>query len=329
MPHKITVTIPEILAGSRLDNALSILIDDNFSRARLQKLIMSGECVRDKQVIIKPSIKVKEEEEYSITIPPAIEAEPKAQDIPLDIIYEDEDIIVLNKPVGLVVHPAVGHADGTLVNALLAHCAGELSGIGGVKRPGIVHRLDKDTSGLMVVAKNDFAHKHLSEQLSSRTLTRKYQAIIWKVLSPMSGVIEGNIGRSSSNRKKMAVLRNGGKEAITEYETEQIISQGVASLVKCKLRTGRTHQIRVHLSNMGHWLVGDTLYRPNSFKTLRRGKPEIFDILHKFPRQALHAEGLSLIHPRSEEELSWTAPLPDDFKELLLSCGVNINMKKG
>ena len=325
MPHndnwtELSLIISEELDGKRLDAALAILAGEDYSRARVQNLIAEGHLTSGNDTITRTSGKAVEGTEYLLRIPPAAPAEPIAQDIPLNIVYEDDYMLVINKPVGLVVHPAVGHPDGTMVNALLAHCGDQLSGIGGIKRPGIVHRLDKDTSGLMVVAKNDIAHKSLSAQLSDRSLSRIYQALVWGLPSPTSGTIEANIGRSSSNRKKMAVMETGGKEAITDYEVKNIIGQGVASLVECKLHTGRTHQIRVHMSHIGHWIIGDKTYRPNSFKRLRKGKEELFNQLHKFPRQALHAKELSLIHPETGEEMHWEAPLPEDIENILLAC---------
>ena len=332
MPHskRLNIKIPSKLNKKRLDIALFDLLckdnTQNLSRSRIKSLITDGFC-KETSIgkISKASHKVKEGETYIIEIPPPISDTPAPQNTEVNIIHEDEDILVLNKPAGMVVHPAAGHADGTLVNALLAHCGEGLSGIGGVKRPGIVHRIDKDTSGIMVVAKNDIAHKYLTEQLSSRNLSRIYLAIIWGVPNPSNDIIEKNIGRSASNRKKMAIMEDGGKEAITEYKTLQIIGSGIASLIECKLQTGRTHQIRVHMASEKHWLVGDKIYRPRSFKAVRKGTPELFDKLHKFPRQALHAHRLKLIHPRTKKYMEWQAKIPDDFKNILLACGIDIS----
>jgi len=326
MPHnlddgiELSLTIPEDLDGKRLDAAIAALAGSAYSRARIQGLIAEGHLKSNGKIITRGASKVVCDTEYSLTIPPAAPAEPVAQDIEINIVYEDEYMLVINKAAGMVVHPAVGHADGTLVNALLAHCGEQLSGIGGVKRPGIVHRLDKDTTGLMVVAKNDLAHKHLSAQLSERTLKRVYQTLVWGAPSPVEGTIDARIGRSSSNRKKMAVLEHGGKDAVTDYTVEHIIGQAVASVVECRLHTGRTHQIRVHMAHIGHWIVGDPTYRPNSFKRLRRGHEDIFNLLHKFPRQALHAKELCLTHPKTGEEMRWSAPLPEDMQNILLAC---------
>jgi 23S rRNA pseudouridine1911/1915/1917 synthase len=300
-------------AGQRLDKVLATHAPD-ISRARFQALIEQGH--------IKPaqgsSYKVKAGEVFHVTIPPAVEAVPKAQKIALDIVYEDKHLLVINKAPDMVVHPAAGNHDGTLVNALLAHCGDQLSGIGGVKRPGIVHRLDKETSGLMVVAKNDAAHHGLSEQLSSRKLKRVYQAIVWG-LPPASGRIETQIGRSPTNRKKMAVLLTGGKEAITDYERLENFGL-IASLVECRLQTGRTHQIRVHMAHLKHWMVGDPVYgRSGVEKFLRLNKvdPVLSQALLHFPRQALHAAALEFIHPISETKVSLKAPLPEDMQSLL------------
>ena len=286
-------------------------------------MLAGGHVLRADKPFDDSSYKVKEGEVFYITIPPAIEATPQPQKINLDIVYEDKDLLVLNKAPDMVVHPAAGNHDGTLVNALLAYCGDQLSGIGGVKRPGIVHRLDKETSGLMVVAKNDAAHQGLSRQLAERTLKRTYQAIVWGLVSPASGRIETQIGRSPSNRKKMAVLEGGGKTAVTDYK--KLDSFGLtASLVECKLHTGRTHQIRVHMAHLKHWLVGDPVYgRPAAQKFLRLNKadPDLAAALLQFPRQALHAAALEFIHPISETRVSLTCPLPEDMQGLLHVLG--------
>lgn len=299
--------------GQRLDKVLASHAQ-HLSRSRIQALIDAGH--------IKPvqgsSYKVKGGEVFYITVPPAEEATPKPQKIDLDIVYEDKDLLVINKAPDMVVHPAAGNHDGTLVNALLAYCGDQLSGIGGVKRPGIVHRLDKETSGLMVVAKNDAAHQGLSLQLSSRKLKRVYQAVVWGV-APASGQVATNIGRSPTNRKKMAVLDKGGKEAVTDYKRLGNFGT-IASLVECRLQTGRTHQIRVHMAHLKHWLVGDPVYGRGSIeKFLRLNKVDVplFDMLLHFPRQALHAAALEFIHPISESKISLTAELPEDMQNLV------------
>ena len=304
--------------GLRLDKVLATHAPQ-LSRARFQALITGGNVILAGRALDDSSYKVKEGEVFHITIPPAVEAAPKPQKISLDIVYEDKDLLVINKTPNMVVHPAAGNYDGTLVNALLAHCGDQLSGIGGVKRPGIVHRLDKETSGLMVVAKNDAAHQGLSEQLASRTLKRVYQAIVWGLVSSSSGRIETQIGRSKTNRKKMAVLDSGGKTAVTDYK--KLESFGLmASLVECRLQTGRTHQIRVHMAHLQHWLVGDPVYgRASIQKFLRLNKvdPVLSAALLDFPRQALHAAALEFIHPISETRISLTSELPEDMQGLL------------
>jgi 23S rRNA pseudouridine1911/1915/1917 synthase len=314
----LTVTIAEDHAGQRLDKALA-LAAPALSRARLQALIDEGHVTHGGKPATQASRKVKAGEAYTVTVPPAEEAEPVAQDIALDIVYEDKDLLVINKAAGMVVHPAAGNHDGTLVNALLAHCGSTLSGIGGVKRPGIVHRLDKETSGLMVVAKNDAAHHGLSAQLSGRTLKRVYQAIVWGVPSPVKGRIETNIGRSRTNRQKMTVLAAGGKEAITDYAVLENFGL-VASLVECRLQTGRTHQIRVHMAHIQHWLVGDPVYgraAARKFLNLRKAGEKTAEALLSFPRQALHAARLEFIHPIGKNKVSLSADAPEDMKKLL------------
>lgn len=319
---ELVLTVPENLGGKRLDAALATLAAPEYSRARIQELIAAGCLSKDGKPVTRTTTKAEAGQSYLLRIPAPAPAIPEAENIPLDILYEDADIIVINKPAGLVVHPAAGHAAGTLVNALLAHCGDSLSGIGGVKRPGIVHRLDKDTSGVMVAAKNDAAHRALSDQLSARDLKRVYRAVVWGIPSPESGRIEGNIGRSSRNRKKMAVLDRGGKEAVTDYRTELPAGGGIASLVTCRLHTGRTHQIRVHMAHIGHWIIGDPLYRPNSFKTLRKGDTAYFEALRRFPRQALHASEMRLTHPATGQDMEFHAPLPQDMRNLLLAVAV-------
>lgn len=306
--------------GLRLDKAVAVLLPD-FSRTRLQGLIGDGECMIDGVTCSTPSRKVKAGEQIVIALPPLEDAEPVPENIPLDVLFEDDDVLVLNKTAGMVVHPAVGHATGTLVNALLYHCGESLSGIGGVRRPGIVHRLDKDTSGLMMVAKNDFAHHHLSAQLQDRSLSRVYQALVLGVPFPPKGRIDAPIGRHSSNRLKMAVVRHGGKEAATNYMVLESFGDGLA-LMECRLESGRTHQIRVHMEHLGFPLIGDELYGAQATRArsiLKKGGYEdgVIERLLAFPRQALHAAEISFIHPRTDEEMSFSAPLPDDLEELI------------
>lgn len=314
----ITVKALDQDQGQRLDKTLAGHVAD-MSRARLQALIEGGQVLQDGSPVTDSARKVRGGEIFTIQIPPPVAAVPEAQDIALDIVYEDDDLIVINKAADMVVHPAAGNPDGTLVNALLAHCGDALSGIGGVKRPGIVHRLDKETSGLMVAAKNDRAHQGLSAQLSTRTLTRVYQAIVWSYPSPASGIIETQIGRSRTNRKKMAVLETGGKDAVTEYKTLQAFG-AVASLVECRLKTGRTHQIRVHMAHLGYPLIGDPVYgksSPARFIKQHKVVPDVAAVLLDFPRQALHAAQLEFIHPISENRISLRADLPADMRRVL------------
>ena len=300
-----TVTISEADAGQRLDKALVSHMPD-FSRSRLQQLIEQG-CVKlGAATISDVGRKVKSGDNYNIAVPSATPSELIVSDIPLSIIYEDEHLLVIDKPAGMTVHPAPGHSDDTLVNALLSLCGSTLSGIGGVQRPGIVHRIDKDTSGLLVVAKNDIAHRHLSEQLSTRTLKREYLAIVKGLPMPTTGTVEAQIARSHANRKKMSVVKSGGREAVTHYKLVQRMEQ--TSLIRCSLETGRTHQIRVHLTHIGHPIIGDPVYG-------RKLKGV------DFPRQALHAAHLQLIHPHMGKEMEFDSQLPQDMRELLKLLG--------
>lgn len=305
----ITAFITEDCHGMRLDRALAGLTQD-LSRERLKALILAGKVTQGGAPVSLPSHKVSEGEQYEIAVPPPIEAEAVAQDIPLVIAFEDEHLIVVDKPAGLVVHPAAGNPDGTLVNALLHHCRGQLSGIGGVARPGIVHRIDKDTSGLLVVAKTDKAHEGLAAQFSAHSIDRRYVAIVSGRPIPASGSINGWMGRSSHDRKKMAVQHEGkGKHAITHYEVKESLND--AALVECRLETGRTHQVRVHMAHIGHPLVGDPVYgRP------RKGLKPILEKLG-FRRQALHAARLGFIHPVNRNALTFQSEIPDDMQELL------------
>lgn len=317
-PH--LIKIPEEMAGNRLDKALSMLMPE-FSRARLQALLKGGHVTLGGVVCEKMSAKVKAGDRISLILPPLEEADPEAQDIALDIVYEDEHLLVINKPAGLVVHPGAGNHDGTLVNALLHHCGGSLSGIGGVARPGIVHRIDKDTSGLLVVAKHDHAHRHLSEQLADRSLSRVYLALVFKTPVPRKGSVNVPMARDSGNRLKMAINRRIGKEAQTDYLVVKDFS-GAVSLVECKLHSGRTHQIRVHMQSLGHPLIGDQLYGPQKNAVEAAMKKSGFDpeqvaAVLSLKRQALHAASISFIHPETEEWMEFEAPLPPDLSDLL------------
>jgi len=261
---------------------------------------------------------VKNGQTFVVILPEPDDPTPQAQAIPLSIRFEDAHLIVIDKPAGLVVHPAPGNPDGTLVNALIAHCGDSLLGIGGVRRPGIVHRLDKDTSGLIVAAKTDAAHRALSADFAARRIARAYAAIVWGVPTPPAGEIAGNIGRSVTNRKKMAVVAaSRGKPAVTRYRAERRFGEH-AALVECRLLTGRTHQIRVHLAHKGHPLIGDPVYGSRSGRALARSGPEGAAIVG-FPRQALHARHLGFVHPATGESLAFDSPLPADMAELLIN----------
>lgn len=300
--------------GLRIDKFLSLCFPD-ISRSQIQKMISIGNVVCDDITVGDNSYKVKEGEAFVLTVPEVIDAEPKPQNIDLPIIYQDEDVIVVNKPAGMVVHPASGAPDKTMVNALLYHCD-DLSGIGGVKRPGIVHRIDKETSGILVVAKNDNAHRFLCEQFAEHTIERTYYAIVFGVPNPIKGTIEGDIGRSPYDRKKMAVVSRGGKRAVTHYQVIEKFGE-VASLVKCNLETGRTHQIRVHLSKQGNNLIGDKVYVKAKKLIQKNIEMDIRDFVNGFSRQALHAQSLGFIHPRTGEKVFFESPIPDDMRQLL------------
>lgn len=303
-------------ARERLDRFLAQRLPV-LSRSRIAAVIRGGGATVDGHAVSDPARKIESEAVVRLIVPPVADAIPVAQAMPLDVIYEDDALIVIDKPVGLVVHPAAGNPDRTLVNALLAHCGASLSGIGGVRRPGIVHRLDKDTSGLMVAAKTDQAHQYLAAQFSGRTIQRAYRAIVWGVPVPAAGVISGNIGRSPANRKKMAVVARGGRTARTRYSLEAVLADGAASMVQCRLETGRTHQIRVHMAHIGCPLVGDRTYGRGKI----RGQPGSTGVAQSFPRQALHAYLLGFTHPLSHAEMCFESDLPCDIKELLNDLG--------
>jgi 23S rRNA pseudouridine1911/1915/1917 synthase len=306
------VTVDPDQAGERLDRMLAAALPD-LSRSRLKSLIAAGAVAEGGATIDDPSRRVKPGETYRVAVPEPAAAAPEPQAIPLAIVYEDDQIVVVDKPAGLVVHPAAGNPDGTLVNALLAHCGDSLSGIGGVMRPGIVHRLDKDTSGLMVVAKSDAAHQGLTAQFAGHRLARTYRAVVRGVPRPSHGTIDAPIGRSPRNRKKMAVVSRG-KAAVTHYAVDDVLAGGAAALVTCRLETGRTHQIRVHMAHLGHAVVGDPLYGGTP-----RGAGPAARALRDFPRQALHAAELAFTHPGTGAALSFTSSLPSDMKALIAS----------
>ena len=324
--HELTVG-PED-SGLRLDKYLSTRLPD-ISRSRLRTLIDAGHVSQDGATLSEPSHRVKSGGVFRVDVPPAEPATPQAEDIQLNVVFEDAHVIVIDKPAGLVVHPAAGHATGTLVNALIAHCGDSLSGIGGVKRPGIVHRLDKDTSGLLVVAKTDAAHKSLSEQFAAHgrdgRLHRAYLAIVWGLPRPKAGRIEAALGRKASNRTKMAVMRRDeeGRPSITHYEVIAGLPKGdekpAASLVRCTLETGRTHQVRVHMAHIGHPLLGDATYGAGFLSSTRKLPPGAQEALAALRRQALHAAELEFEHPKMHKMMKFKSKLPNDMDRLLLA----------
>ena len=309
MPTELEFTATE---ATRLDKFLGANCAE-ISRARFQKLITDGHVTVEGVVQQDSGLKLKPGQLVVVVMPEATAPEPQGENIELDIVYEDKDLIVINKPQGLVVHPGAGNETGTLVNALIAHCGDSLSGIGGVKRPGIVHRIDKDTSGLLVIAKNDAAHSSLSEQFAAHgrdgKLQREYIAFIWGQPERRGGTIQTGLERSSANRQKMAVSKSQtAKEAITHWQVEE--NFGVASLLRCKLETGRTHQIRVHMAHLGHPLLGDNVYGSGFNSSKVKLSPTTRDALGFVRGQALHAAVLGFEHPRTAKQLRFEAPLP-------------------
>ena len=303
-------------AGGRLDRLLADRLPQ-YSRSRLKVLIEDGRVSCAGATISEPSYRVKPGQSFTVTVPAPTTAAPLPEPIALDIVYEDAHLLVLDKPAGLVVHPAPGNAAGTLVNALLAHCGDSLSGIGGVRRPGIIHRLDKDTSGLMVVAKTDMAHADLSAQFAGRTVARAYTALVWGVPRPGRGEIAGNIGRNPQNRKKMAVVTRGGRTALTRYRVIRAFGS-VASLVECRLATGRTHQIRVHLAHRLYPVIGDATYGGGARRARQAALgPDAAQAIARLGRQALHARLLGFRHPASAGMLEFESNLPLDMKEII------------
>jgi 23S rRNA pseudouridine1911/1915/1917 synthase len=296
--------------GQRLDKALAEA--SGLSRERIKALLGEGRISLAGEKAVQPSLKPQAGTSFTIMVPQAAPASAEPQDIALTIVFEDEHLVAVDKPAGLVVHPAAGNLDGTLVNALLHHCRGQLSGIGGVARPGIVHRIDKDTSGLLVVAKTDAAHEGLARQFADHSIERAYQAIVAGRPVPPAGTVRGSIARSPHDRKKMALVEDGrGKHAVTHFRTLEPLKD--ASLVECRLETGRTHQVRVHMSSIGHSLLGDPVYG--------RTPPRLRPLLSAqgFRRQALHAAELGLDHPVTGERLHWRSELPADLRELLMA----------
>jgi len=311
----LSVTVTEDTFGERLDRFLAVAFP-GLSRSRLKSLIKDGHVSYDGGTITDPSYRVKQEEEFRVEIPESRPADPEPEDIPLDVVYEDEYLLVLDKPSGMVVHPAPGAMSGTLVNALLHHCGDSLSGIGGVKRPGIVHRLDKDTSGLMVVAKTDEAHKGLSKQFEKHSLERAYHAVVWGMPNPREGEIEGNIGRSPYDRKKMAIVNRGGKHALTRYKVIRPLGV-LAALVECRLETGRTHQIRVHMASQGNPVIGDPVYGKGDHRWLKRADDGVKMAIKALRGQALHAYLIGFCHPVTGEMMRFEGSENNEINDLL------------
>ena len=316
-PDCITFISSQNHAKWRIDKYVSDMLNElNFSRSRIKILIKDGNLSCNGKIVNDPSASVKPAATYQLTIPAVINDIPKAENIALDILYEDTDLIVINKPAGLVVHPAPGSENGTLVNALLYHCGNELSGIGGVARPGIVHRLDKDTSGVMVAAKSQEAHLWLSNLFATHKINRKYEAFCWGIPSKMNATIEAPLGRHSKDRKKQTI-REDGRFAITHYQVAKSFPP-FGCHIECTLETGRTHQIRVHLTSIGHSIIGDAMYgRPQRLSQMpdKISKQALLAI-RSFSRQALHASELGFIHPISKKQLDFSAPLPKDLQDL-------------
>jgi 23S rRNA pseudouridine1911/1915/1917 synthase len=321
--------VGEDAAGTRLDQWLAAQTAPDLSRSRIQAIIRGGDVRIDGKVVLEPKSKLVAGTLVTLGMPEPEPAEPQAEAIELAILFEDDDLIVIDKPAGLVVHPGAGNWTGTLVNALIHHCGDTLSGIGGVKRPGIVHRLDKETSGVLVVAKNDLAHRALSDAFADhgRTgdLERAYHAVLWGVPPRPAGIVDAPLGRSGTDRTKRAVVPEGrpdARHAVTHYQIVEKFggradATAFASLVECRLETGRTHQIRVHMGHIGHPLIGDQTYG-RAFRTKANKLPDdLKDLVADFPRQALHARLLQFRHPRTDEILRFEAAYPSDFAELV------------
>jgi 23S rRNA pseudouridine1911/1915/1917 synthase len=310
----IDVRLEPAHAGWRLDRALAAAVP-TLSRERLKALIRSGAVEAAGKAVRDPATKVRGEEALRVAVPELRAAHNEPQDIPLRIVFEDEHLLVVDKPAGLVVHPAAGNLDGTLVNALLHHCGGSLSGIGGVARPGIVHRIDKDTSGLLVVAKTDVAHEGLARQFAAHSIDRRYLAIVSGLPKASEGIVDAPLARSTTNRKKIAIVEGSrGKRAVTHWRRLNVLKD--AALIECRLETGRTHQVRVHMASMGHPLIGDPVYG-RAGKTHGKLLSEL-----QFHRQALHAAELGFTHPVTKNRLSFSSRMPPDMQELFNRLGV-------
>jgi 23S rRNA pseudouridine1911/1915/1917 synthase len=310
----IDVRLEPAHAGWRLDRALAAAVP-TLSRERLKALIRSGAVEAGGKPVRDPATKVRGEEALRVAVPEPAPAHNEPQDIPLTIVFEDEHLLVVEKPAGLVVHPAAGNLDGTLVNALLHHCGGSLSGIGGVARPGIVHRIDKDTSGLLVVAKTDVAHEGLARQFAAHSVGRRYLAIVNGIPKASQGTVDAALARSAANRKKIAIVEDKrGRRAVTHWQRLDVLND--AALVECRLETGRTHQVRVHMASIGHPLIGDPVYG-RSGRTHGKILKEL-----QFQRQALHAAELEFTHPATRLRLSFASAMPPDMQELFNALGV-------
>ncbi|UJW87231.1 RluA family pseudouridine synthase [Devosia sp. SL43] len=322
---EVEVVVDADMAGGRLDAVLA-RVHSVLSRSRIKDLILEGAVSINGRTVSEPNYRLSVGETIVLLAPPPEDAEPHPEDIPLDILFEDDQLIVVNKPVGMVVHPAPGSPDGTLVNALLFHCGDSLQGIGGVKRPGIVHRLDRDTSGVMVAAKTETAHKHLSAQFADHGRTgplhRAYIAFVWGTTETAKGTVVAPLGRDQNNRLKQTV-RKDGREAITHYAVEARFGDEGWDItrVQCQLETGRTHQIRVHMAHIGHPLVADTVYASGYATKINRLPPEVAGPIQALGRQALHAAELGFEHPVTGEEMFFEAPLPEDLQALEEALG--------
>jgi 23S rRNA pseudouridine1911/1915/1917 synthase len=306
--QEIVVRLEPAHAGWRLDRALAAAVP-TMSRERLKSLVKSGALQTKDRPVRDPALKVRGDEEFRLSVPEPTPAHNVPQDIPLRIVFEDEHLLVVDKPAGLVVHPAAGNPDGTLVNALLHHCGGSLSGIGGVARPGIVHRIDKDTSGLLLVAKTDVAHEGLAKQFAAHSIERRYLALVNGVPKTAEGTVDAPLARSSTNRKKISIVEGSrGKRAVTHWRRLQSLRE--AALVECRLETGRTHQVRVHMASLGYPLLGDPVYGRSG-----KNNRELLKSLN-FYRQALHAAELGFTHPVTKHRLSFASGMPADMQEL-------------